>query len=239
MSSKSTLKSLLIVFLFSAISCRMLNAQNTISESNNAIFFTLGQGYEDGMISITRMPTIGLGYERKLNEYFSAYIRIFTFYRTSSNDDKNYLNTLNAQLIGTNSSSKNKGIIGLKDINERIKILSVPLTLGIRFEFVEFSHHSFSLHAGWTIAYESFGWWKDYLPVDIYTEEGHVGSETYYVSIPTEHRHIVMGCAIGLSYQYTFPHSALTLFFGDQYHYLGDTNKYGFFDLALMYKIYF
>lgn len=228
-----------IIFYPGIIICQ--NSVDT-SDRTHYFLFSIGQGYEDGIQSFSRIPTIGIGYEYRFNKYFSFNARIYSFYSPSRDGDRFFLDSESQPLVGINFESGDEGIKTINNENS-IKTLSVPLIFGIKFTPIHINDHALSIHLGWGITYNSYNWWKDYTPASIYTENGLYEdgkvSELNTFSTPVEHRHIVMGESVGISYEYNFTNSIIQLYFGENNTRFAPSNSRNFWDLSLIYKIAF
>lgn len=66
-----------ILLLFLVLSLPRDAIAQELSNKNQYLSLSLGQGYDDGIVSLTHLPTIGLGFEKELNRFFNKFQVIF------------------------------------------------------------------------------------------------------------------------------------------------------------------
>jgi|GEM_PF-2984899 len=217
--------------------------------NSNSLTLSIGQGFDDGLISVSKIPTIGVGYERQFNRYFSFYSRSLFYYRRSS---KVSGQVLGIQLLDEASTFSthpfaDKELIednlnrGLQDFSVTYsqKKLSIPLSFGVIFSPLRIKQHSLNLHLGGMIMFESFNFAKDlYSTLTLTTSDGVEYSERYYIPTDTYFRHVILNHTIGVSYEFKFEVSSLALYFGEE-NGTGPAGSSHIFDLSIIYKYKF
>lgn len=208
------MRSKVILLLMIVCSFQLLVAQPT-GEGKHSVRFSMGLGYEDGLILIRTVPTIGIGYDYQLSKYFSVSANLLSHYR--SMPDSYFNQDINGQLIfdvsapnivfeditGSTQPVSGRGLIPI-DPTFTIKSLSLPLDVGITFHPINTKRHLLGIGLGMTMTYSSYNWWRDYLPVSrLVLEDGTVIDQyDLVVSLNTEFHSITTGISTKLLYAY-------------------------------------
>ncbi len=223
MSKKSNL-----IFVFFFFLCQMLPGQSDFSGNKHTLRLSMGLGYEDGLVLLSKIPTLGIGYEYALNKRFSIASHVLSYYRNMPDSyfDKNFNGTRpTLDLIANGASGpfiteadreriRRTGIRRLSP-KKTIKSLSLPIDIGIMFYPVNRKRHKIGLNAGLSLTYETYNWWRDYYDgVTITLEDGTV-YENLFLSLNTEFRNISPGASLKIIYEYYFDHFGLGFRFGN------------------------
>jgi hypothetical protein len=175
----------------------------------------IGNGYEDGWVKLTKLPTIGILYNHKISRYFAIRVGITSFYRTMPDsylyDDAN--GNLVANLIVrdsrspfiTDSDRDRITRVGIKDLNSSftLKMLSVPIDFGIMFYPIRYRNHRIGAFVGGSLSFESQNFWRDYYPGDITLKDG-TKYKSSFLALNTEFRSLTPGECLKLEYMYYF-----------------------------------
>jgi hypothetical protein len=208
-------------------------AQNQ-SNKNQYLSLSLGQGYDDGIISLTRLPTIGFGYEKELNRFLSLNIRMFSFYRKQP--DGHFISDFAGRLpimdvIAENAwgpfitqADKDKiKNVGVKDFDPSwtVKMLSLPVILGANIYPLNYMNHKLGINLGLGLSYSSYNYSKDFYPVkQITLNDGSVYRDLY-LSMGTEFKNLDFIESIVLLYEYRSKNIKFGFRFGSYGRYFG------------------
>jgi hypothetical protein len=211
---------IIIVLLTIMIQLTSLMGQTKTNERElkNQFRFSLGLGYEDGLIFLNRnaIPTLGMAYERRLSRYFALSAYLLLYYRAFSN---NYVESPNFPLFTKYRGSlsplmtqtdrdklASSGIIQIRS-EESIMQLSVPIDAGFTFYPINKQRHRLGIYFGFGFTYESHNWYQDYLPGVLTLADGSKVDMT--LSVPTEFRNFSPGFSTKLMYDYQFKNYAV------------------------------
>jgi hypothetical protein len=197
-------------------------AQSIWSPKSKQLGITLGNGYEDGWVSLTKLPTIGIVYSQSIHQRISIRLGITSFYRSMPDsylyDDNN--GNFVANIIVRDSESpfisddvrEKITMVGIKDLNASftIKSLSVPLDIGIMFIPLRYKKHHLGIFAGASLSFESQNWWRDYYPADLTLKDGTVYKSSF-LALNTEFRSLTPGECLKIEYGYQFNRSTIAL----------------------------
>ena len=241
------MKSIFICIFIFLSSC--LVAQTQTFNKKNILELSIGQGFIDGLIR-SPTPTIGIGYERKLNKYFSVYARLHTFYRRGR-DIENFT-VLGTPSIGSIEPESQSQFITQDDIDAHInlglkdqddlntfKAFSVPLVFGIKITPLRYKNNALNLYAGLLIMYENrTNTSVEYLvgQADITLISGEIITSEFTLISEIYHRHIVAAESLGIGYEYQFEKLGLELYFGEN-NLFGPANASTVWDLSLKLKL--
>jgi hypothetical protein len=221
---------LTLLFLFSLYGT--LTAQNP--PSRHSILFSLGQGYEDGLIRVTRIPTIGLGYEYRINRFFDASIYGFTYYRDyadfiTAGSQSNLLNSVfpgNQSAFFTQEQLDAIQDVGIKNVNPggSINLFSVPISMGITFYPLQFRRSRLGMFVGGCAMYETFNLGSENAIFNVTLNDGTV-YELANVVKQAEFRHWSFGDALRLRYDLSLKNTSFGLQFGANNYYFSANNS--------------
>jgi hypothetical protein len=230
-----------IIFIYVLILCPIY------SQGQHNLNLSIGQGFEDGLLHYPT-PTIGIGYERELNKYFSAYTRLHTFYRRDR--DVESLSVRGPSIGSIEPASQSQFItqddiekyrnLGLKDIGnlKTFKALSIPWVLGVKFTPLRYKNNSLNLYAGLLIMYESRNALVEFFAgqADITLSDGEMISSEFTLISEIYFRHIVAAESLGIGYEYQFENLGLEIYFGEN-SVFGPAASSSVWDLSLRIKL--
>lgn len=203
----------LIFLLFFSLSLFAQIKKEQTKLSKNQLIFAAGFGYADGLISLSKRPSIGIGYERRLLKWLSLSTHILSYYENYS--DFGYDDKVLDKFRGSNSpfftneekeKLNNSGVKQLSPIKQ-IKGWSVPIDLGITVYPLSVRHHRLGLNAAFCMTYETHTFWKDSFTGTLKLADG--TKEDILLTVPTEFRNLSPGFAAKIHYQYIFDKSSI------------------------------
>ncbi len=200
-----------------------LSAQTKPKENllpKNQLIFALGFGYGDGLNSLSRRPTIGIGYERRLFRWLSLSTHILSYYQ-------NYLDLISDSdvLLDIKRGSTSPFITkeqqdklnnsGVKQLYPGfvIKSWSVPMDVGVTFYPLCKKHHRIGINIGFSMTYETHSYYKDFFTGNLILADG--TKKAIFLSVPTEYRNISPGIVSKIHYQYIFDKASIGFRFGN------------------------
>jgi hypothetical protein len=235
-----------IIFVCLNILClsKETSAQNLGEYKYKKLGITIGNGYEDGWLSLTKLPTIGMVYAQGFHKRFSVRLGITSFYRTMPDsylyDDNN--GNLITNIIVRDSKSpfisdKDREKItnvGIKDLNSSftIKILSVPLDLGVMFTPIQYKRQQLGVFVGASLTFESQNWWRDYYPADLTLKDGTVYKSSF-LALNTEFRSLTPGECLKVEYGYQFNRSTIALNISENNVLLSHPGAISFYNISI------
>lgn len=203
--------------IFIAMFSHFLLGQSQVSEPKHSIRMSIGWGYEDGWVSLTKIPTLGIGYEYALGKRIALSGHLMSYYRNMPDSyfDQN-LNgarpTLDLIAHGvsgpfiTEADLERIQRTGIRRLSPKrtIKSLSLPFDVGITFYPIHSDQHKVGLNAGLSLTYETYNWWRDYYDgVSITLEDGTV-YDNLFLSLNTEFRNLSPGISTKIFYEFHF-----------------------------------
>ena len=205
---------------------------------------SLGNGYEDGWISLTKLPTIGITYTHYFTKRFALRASLTSFYRTMPDsylyDDNN--GNLVANLIVRDSKSpfvsdsdrQKITNVGIKDLDASftIKSLSVPLAFGVMFVPLRFKRNQLAIFGGGSVSFESQNWWRDFYPADLTLKDGTVYNSSF-LALNTEFRSLSFGECLKVEYGYNFNRFVLTLGISENNLFLSHPGAIIFYNVSI------
>jgi|GEM_PF-1493358 len=182
----------------------------------NTFRISTGLGFEDGLISLTWMPTLGITYERALSKRFAASLQLYSYFRTQP--DGNFSDDLNGSPVLdiiangaygpflTAEDLEHIAETGIKQLSPQktIKFLSVPMHIGLTFFPICSEKHRLGYNVGFGVTYEASNWYRNVYPIrEMILEDGTVYTNLY-ITLNTEFRNFSPGFSHHLFYEYSF-----------------------------------
>ncbi len=231
----------ILQFLWLSFNC---SAQNKWHFNERRLGITLGNGYDDGWISLTKLPTLGIVYNQSLRKRLSARIGFSSFYRTMP--DSYLYNDSNGHLVAniivrdsespfiTDADREKITKVGIKDLNSSftIKSLSAPLDFGIMFIPFQLKRHYFGIFAGAALTFESMNWWRDFYSADLTLKDGTVYNSSF-LALNTEFRSLTLGECIKVEYGYKIKSSTIALNISESNLALSHPSTLTFYNVSL------
>lgn len=234
----------LFLFLFYKV-----QAQKILPIENNKhlLRFSLGVGYDDGLVLLAQTPSLGISYEYQIHHRLALTTHLLSYYRTmpdsyfdkSPNGGHAIVDLIAPGVTGPFATAEDLEQVkqgGIKTLSSHrtIKMLSVPLDVGLTFYPISHTHHKIGLNLAFSMTYESSNWPRDYFEQVTITLEDGTTYDQAFLSLNTEFRNWTPGASAKLFYEYHFKEYALGLragnynvfFFGDANHPIWETSIY-------------
>ncbi|MBK7096040.1 MAG: hypothetical protein IPH57_13700 [Saprospiraceae bacterium] len=215
-----------ILLLFLVLSLPRDAIAQELSNKNQYLSLSLGQGYDDGIVSLTHLPTIGLGFEKELNRFFSINFRLFSFYRSQpdsyfieDSQGRPIIDIIVETAFGpiiTQSDKEKITNIGIKDLDAdwTVKMFNLPMIVGINFFPVSASSHQIGLNLGFGLNYSSYNWPRDFHTIKkLELNDGSIYQDLY-LSQDTEFKTIEPIDCLGIMYEYKLKNLKIGIRFG-------------------------
>lgn len=240
-----TTKKTLGLVLFLALS-NILSAQHLSPIEKNVFRLSAGLGYEEGFVVLTKIPSLGISYERILSKRFSIATHLFSYYR---NRPDSYLNSSpngGAPIIDLVTAGNSGPFVSKEEIesiintglqnlspNNTIKMLSVPIDVGITFYPISSRKHRVGINLAASMTYESSNWSRDYFEGATLTLENGEVYENAFLSLNTEFRNWTPGTSVKLLYEFQQDNYALGFRLGNYNRFLFSTANYPIWETSL------
>lgn len=195
--------------------------------SSNSISFSIGRVHEDGLLAF-RHPSIGIGYEKKLNKWFSLQIRLVSLFR--SGGDVKFLDRLDNPAVGQIRPGSTSPFItqddidsfsdqGLKDIGELnfYKSISLPLNVGIKFTPLRFKQFAFNMYAGPSLVFQNSNSDLEFFSglADVSLSNGDEISTELTLYSETHFRNFYLSESLGAGIEYQIKLFSIECYFGE------------------------
>jgi len=182
--------------------------------AKNTITFSLGQGFEDAIVHYSYIPTMGLGYERAVNNKLSVYGNISTFYRRFINVQRptppsvgRIIKNSTSPFLTAEDFARTENL-GIKDLDAAYtyKALSVPLSFGFKYTPLRYKRHSLNLYGAAVGMYENKNFHVEALsgPTETINDMGITEEQIVTLYSETNWRNFTFGEHIGLGYEVDF-----------------------------------
>ncbi len=241
-------KLFLILIIFVTSLCK-LGAQSK-EHKDEYLYLSLGQGYIDGLIWLNWFPTIGIGYEKEINRFYSVNFHIYSYLREYPDsyftDDANghpIMDIIVEDAWGpfVTAADKNKiKSVGIKDIDPRltIKEFSLPVTLNLNFNAIRFWGHNLGIIGGIGFCYSTNNYSKDYFPIKRITLNDGTEYVDVQLSMQTEFRSFDPFLEhIALFYEFKSKNFKLGFKFGEYGYYFGNIEGAYSWDSSVFIKL--
>ena len=240
-----------IIFVITFILTFTLNTFSQTKDSKiDYLTLSIGQGYGDGIIWLNWYPTLGIGYERELNRFFSVDFQIYSYYRAFKDyyfltDDGSghpifdiIIENAYGPFITQEDLDKIKNV-GIKDLDASliIKEFSLPVTLDLNFTPILFKGHSLGITGGIGFCYSTNNYSKDYFPIKKLTLNDGSVYEYIQLSLGTEFRSIDPFIEhIALFYEFKLDDYKFGFKFGEYGYNFGNYGSYNW-DSSIYFKL--
>lgn len=193
-----------------------------VFEKDEQIVFSVGYGFNEFITFRSQIPTIGIGYRKKISKRFSWGANILSNYRRSSDvvfDRFGVSPVIDILALGTWGSFmteeemrflQERGMMSIPTQNT-IKSLAIPADIGLIYFPVNGSRHKIGFNPGIYMMYVSQNYFRDYLQIEYVQWSGSAEPVALlsHLSVPTEFRSISFGSLLRIMYEFHFKNTAL------------------------------
>lgn len=231
---KNRMKRIIIFFVIFFVKAMNINGQE-LKSNDDYLYLAVGRGYIDGIIPLDKIPTLTIGYEREINQFFNIGVSIHSFYRSMPDsytlDDANGHPVMDILIEGaygpfiTSKDIQKIKNVGIKDLDASwtIKEFTLPVTVFLKLK-PTIRKISFGGLLGFGMCYINANYWKDFQPISrILLNDGteytdiQLSQQTHFRSLDPFIENIAVFC------EYNFKNFNLGLNFGEYGLLLGNS----------------
>lgn len=216
-----------------------------VIEKNEQITFSVGYGFDEFISFRSQIPTIGIGYRKKISKCFSWSANILSNYRRSSDilfDRFGESPVIDILALGAWGSFmteeeirflQERGIMSIPTQNT-IKSLAIPADIGLIYYPINGNRHKIGLNPALYMMYNSHNYFRDYLQIEYVQWSGSAEPVALFghLSVPTEFRSVSFGSLFRIMYEFHFKNAALGIR-GASYNLINTNSRLFSNDLAL------
>ncbi len=211
-----------------------------VSERDEQITFSTGYGFDEFITFRSQIPTIGIGYSKKISRRLSWSANILSNYRRSL--DVLFDRFRDSPVIGILALGASNIFMTeeeIKFLEERgvmsiptqatIKSLAIPADVGLIYYPINGKQRKIGINLGIYMMYNSYNYFRDYLQIERVQWSGSPEPVELlsHISVPTEFRSISFGSLMRIMYEFHYKNTALGIR-GASYNliYIGDSRLF-------------